>query len=185
VWPTLIGSGHWPDWVARPREMCPLTWRKSVVGHYALRRDWPVCQSATAGKPTMELSLRGAIVSSVMQRARCTAHSSFCSRTNCADQTDGGVLIAKDADDGQNALKRCHHQASGRSIPARAGSGCACIAVTKGPSATTTLSAPIARAKATYSVSYVLWLTVSSTSSATSCRQTEFRRWRRFYLRAQ
>ena len=45
---------------------CPLTWCKSVVGQYALRRGWPVCQSATAGKLTMELSLRGAIVSSVM-----------------------------------------------------------------------------------------------------------------------
>jgi hypothetical protein len=45
---------------------CPVTWCKSVVGHYALRRGWPVCQSAAAGKLTMELSLRGAIVSSVM-----------------------------------------------------------------------------------------------------------------------
>jgi len=43
-----------------------VTWCKSVVGHYALRRGWPVCQSATAGKLTMELSLRGTMVSSVM-----------------------------------------------------------------------------------------------------------------------
>jgi pimeloyl-ACP methyl ester carboxylesterase len=45
---------------------CPLTWCKSVVGHYALRRGWPVCQSATADRLTMELSLRGAMVSSVI-----------------------------------------------------------------------------------------------------------------------
>ena len=45
---------------------CPLTWCKSVVGHYALRRGWPVCQSATAGKLTLALSLQGALVSSVM-----------------------------------------------------------------------------------------------------------------------
>ena len=54
------------------------------------------------------------------------------------------------------ALWPLAHAASGRSIPARVGSGCVCIAVTKGPSATTTLSAPMARAKATYRVSYVL-----------------------------
>ena len=45
---------------------CPQTWCKSVVGHCALRRVWPVCQSATAGKLTMALSLKGAMVSSVM-----------------------------------------------------------------------------------------------------------------------
>ena len=45
---------------------CPQTWCKSVVGHCSLRRVWPVCQSATAGKLTMALSLKGAMVSSVM-----------------------------------------------------------------------------------------------------------------------
>jgi hypothetical protein len=34
---------------------------------------------AMAGNPTMGSSLRAAMVSSVMYRARCTAHSSFCS----------------------------------------------------------------------------------------------------------
>jgi hypothetical protein len=36
-------------------------------------------QAATAGSPTIESSLKGAMVSSVMYLARCTAHSSFCS----------------------------------------------------------------------------------------------------------
>lgn len=37
-----------------------------------------VGQGATAGSLAMASSLRGAIFSSVMWRARCTAHSSFC-----------------------------------------------------------------------------------------------------------
>jgi hypothetical protein len=52
--------------VGQRKGSCPLTWCKSVVGHYALRRGWPVSQSATAGKLTTELSLSGVIVSSVM-----------------------------------------------------------------------------------------------------------------------
>ena len=58
-------------WLSRDQRWCddgscPLTWCKSVDGHCALRRGWPVCQSAAAGKLTMALSLRGAMVSSVM-----------------------------------------------------------------------------------------------------------------------
>ena len=36
-------------------------------------------QAATAGSPTIELSLKGAMVSSVMYLARGSAHSPFCS----------------------------------------------------------------------------------------------------------
>jgi hypothetical protein len=43
-----------------------LTWCKSVVVITLSGGGWPVCQSATAGKLTMEVSLRGAMVSSVM-----------------------------------------------------------------------------------------------------------------------
>ena len=45
---------------------CPLTWYKSVVVITLSGGGRPVCQSATAGKLTMEVSLRGAMVSSVM-----------------------------------------------------------------------------------------------------------------------
>jgi hypothetical protein len=58
---------------------CPLAWCKSIVGHYALRRVCSVCQSVTAGKLTMELSLNGAMHSSMMYRAHCISHSPFCS----------------------------------------------------------------------------------------------------------
>ncbi len=39
---------------------------RAWAGRCALRRAWPVCQSATAGKLTMASSLKGAMVSSVM-----------------------------------------------------------------------------------------------------------------------
>ncbi|HYA74612.1 MAG TPA: hypothetical protein VEF36_15795, partial [Roseiarcus sp.] len=35
-------------------------------------------QTATTGDPTIMSSLKAAMVSSVMDRGRCTAHSSFC-----------------------------------------------------------------------------------------------------------
>ena len=50
-----------------------MAWCKSG-GVIALSGGLPgVCQAATAGSPTSESSLKGAMVSTVMERARCTA----------------------------------------------------------------------------------------------------------------
>src|SRR5271166_6808074 len=60
-----------------PSRPCPNAWCSSlsIVVHRHGRGDHP----ATAGRMTMGLSLTGAMVSSVMYRARWMAHSSFCS----------------------------------------------------------------------------------------------------------
>ena len=66
---------------------------------------------------------------------------------NLAELSDAELMMEAEALEQKllAATREAHwplaHAASGRSIPARAGSGCVCIAVTKGPSATTTLSA--------------------------------------------
>jgi ATP-dependent Lhr-like helicase len=63
------------DGTAVPVGSCPATWCRNGVAEQGQLLD----QAAMDGRLTARSSLSGAMVSSVMYRARCTVHSSFCS----------------------------------------------------------------------------------------------------------
>src|ERR1700730_6319409 len=67
-----------PHALLRETGSCPWTWcsRRWATAVTGIGRAG---QLAIAGRLTVGSSLNGAMVSSVMYRARCTAHSSFCS----------------------------------------------------------------------------------------------------------